>query len=40
MPYLKNCQDRPIQNEINAQEKVGIPEQDKLDPIQAECDDV
>jgi hypothetical protein len=40
MAYLKKRQYLPIQKRCNAQEKVGIFEQDKLDPIQAECNEI
>ena len=36
----KKASGEVYQNQLNVQEKVGIFEQDKLDPIQAECNDI
>ena len=40
MSYLKKRQERSTQNQFDVQEKVGIFEHDKLDPVQAECNDI
>jgi len=36
----KKGQDRPVQNSYNSQEKIGISEQGKLDPVHAESNDI
>ena len=40
MPYLKMRQEGSIQNQFDVQKNVGIFEHDKLDPVQAERNDI